>query len=109
MACSIMRRRLVCRTDRHRGRQRLTDLLEQALGLVEPRAEIAHERVELADQSLLIGELDVDIEPAFVVGIARVSHRATIARSGPSPGGRPRSTSRPDARSTGPRPRRSGT
>src|SRR3954466_1315488 len=82
-ACSVMRRWLVERAERERRRHRLAQLGELALGLGEPVAEFAAQRVQLADQSVLERELDLEIEPAFGVGVAggigAVGHGATIA------------------------------
>src|SRR3954465_5318002 len=116
--CSVVRRRLVDRAERDGRRHRLPQLGELALRLGEPVAELADQRIQLADQAVLEGELDLEIEPAFVGGgIGAVGHGATIAaitrrRGGAdrvSAGGRPRSTWRPGGRSTARTPRRSGT
>src|SRR5262245_14051673 len=71
---SIVRWWLVRAAERQRRGQGALELLDQALGGVEARAELADERVELADQALLVGELDVDVEPALVVGIGAIGH-----------------------------------
>src|SRR3954452_23070965 len=84
-ACSIMRRRLGDRAERHPRRHGLPQLGELALGLGEPVAKLADQSVELADQALLVGELDLEIEPAFGVGgglgggVGAIGHGATIA------------------------------
>src|SRR5262249_31742242 len=71
-----------------------------AIGLVESLAEAAHERVELADQLLLIGELDIDLDAVLVrhartigeVRPFRASSRAPTLRRQPA---RPQWADRP--------------
>jgi tetratricopeptide (TPR) repeat protein len=69
-------RRLVGRAERERRRHRLLQLRELALRRVEPRAELADQRIELVDQALLERQLHVEIEPALGVsfGISTVGH-----------------------------------
>src|SRR5688500_14135174 len=81
-APSIVRWRLGGGGERQRGGHRLLDLHELALRLVEPRDELADERIELVDQALLVRKLDVEIEPALGIrGVEIVGHGATISAS----------------------------
>lgn len=57
----------------------MLELSELALGLVEPGAEVADQRIELVDQALLVRKLHVEVEPAFGIGIGAVGHVVTIA------------------------------
>lgn len=75
-----MRRRFVGRAERQRRWHRLLQLLQLALGRIEPRAEFADQRIELVDQALLERELHVQIEPALgvIFGISAVGHVGKI-------------------------------
>jgi hypothetical protein len=77
---SVVGWRFVRGAERQRRRYRLPELLELALDLVEPAAELTDQRVELANQAVLVGELHIEIEPALGIGIVDVGHGATIAR-----------------------------
>jgi hypothetical protein len=57
------------------GADGLLDRLELSLRRDEAISELANVRIELADEALLIGELDLEIEDL----IGRVTHSLTVA------------------------------
>src|SRR5213075_1179577 len=78
-----MRWRLVLRTEGHCGRhQRVLECLQLALGAIEPVAERADERIELANDAILVGELDLELDDSLE-GLRFVRHGATIPPAQP--------------------------
>ena len=57
------------------GADRLLDGRELALGGHQAISELAHVDIELANEALLIGELDLEVEDM----IGRVTHSLTVA------------------------------
>jgi len=74
---SVVRRLLVLSTDGNftAGADRVLDRFELALGRDETIPELANVCIELANEALLIGELDLEIEDL----IGRVTHSLTVA------------------------------